>query len=49
MFFCSLFVDLSRLQNAAETVGKINGGKLDILINNGALMQHERAVITLDA
>ncbi|KLO12360.1 NAD-binding protein [Schizopora paradoxa] len=41
--------DLKSIQKAAETVGKLNGGKLDILINNGALMQHERAILTLDA
>lgn len=46
---CTVLIALTHLQKAAETVGKINGGKLDILINNGALMQHERAVVTLDA
>jgi len=41
--------DVKSIQNAAETVGKITGGTLDVLVNNGALMQHERAAVTLGA
>jgi len=41
--------DIKSIQNAAKTVGEITGGKLDVLINNGALMQHERNALTLDA
>ncbi|KAI0088542.1 hypothetical protein BDY19DRAFT_169452 [Irpex rosettiformis] len=41
--------DVNALQNAAATVSKITGGILDVLINNSALMAHERAGLTLDA
>jgi len=41
--------DIKAIQNAAETVRKATGGKLDVLINNGALMMHERNALTLDA
>jgi len=37
------------LEDAAKEVAKITGGTLDILINNAALMFHERARLTLDA
>ncbi|KAI0088700.1 hypothetical protein BDY19DRAFT_985505 [Irpex rosettiformis] len=41
--------DAHALQNAADIVSKITGGTLDILINNSALMAHERGGLTLDA
>ncbi|KLO12358.1 NAD(P)-binding protein [Schizopora paradoxa] len=41
--------NIESIQNAAETVGKITGGKLDVLINNSARMFHERNELTLDA
>ncbi|KAI0088540.1 short-chain dehydrogenases/reductase [Irpex rosettiformis] len=37
------------LKNAADTVSKITGGTLDVLINNAALMDYERVDLTLDA
>jgi len=41
--------DSKSIQKAAETVGEITGGKLDVLINNGARMLHERAAVALGA
>ncbi|KAI0792952.1 short-chain dehydrogenases/reductase [Irpex lacteus] len=35
--------------SAADVVAKATGGTLDVLINNSALMVHERASLTLDA
>jgi len=37
------------IQAAAEHASKITGGKLDVLINNAALMEHERSRLTADA
>jgi len=41
--------DSKAIQNAAETVRKVTGSKLDVLVNNGALLYHERDALTLDA
>jgi len=41
--------DLKSIQNAAETVRKVTDGKLDVLINNGALTKQERASVALGA
>ncbi|KLO12930.1 putative short-chain dehydrogenases/reductase [Schizopora paradoxa] len=37
------------MQNAADEVSKHTGGKLDMLINNAALIHHERDHLTLDS
>ncbi|KLO12359.1 NAD-binding protein [Schizopora paradoxa] len=41
--------DAKSLENGAKEVAKITGGTLDVLINNAALMWHERSHTTLDA
>ncbi|EJD04866.1 NAD-binding protein [Fomitiporia mediterranea MF3/22] len=41
--------DYKTIKAAAEEVSKATGGTLDHLINNGALMHHERAMLTIDA
>ncbi|KAI0700107.1 hypothetical protein BC835DRAFT_480987 [Cytidiella melzeri] len=41
--------DAQALQRAADVVSQTTGGTVDVLINNGALMTHERSGLTLDA
>ncbi|KAI5116183.1 hypothetical protein M0805_009451 [Coniferiporia weirii] len=40
--------DYKSINEAAAEVSKITGGTLDVLINNGALLHHERNVLPLD-
>ncbi|EJD04869.1 NAD-binding protein, partial [Fomitiporia mediterranea MF3/22] len=41
--------DYNTLKLAAEEVSKATGGILDVLINNGALVIHEKGMLTIDA
>jgi len=41
--------DYKTIKSAAEEVSKLSGGKLDVLINNAALMRHDRGTLTVDA
>jgi len=40
--------NITTIQTAAKEAGKITGGTLDVLINNAALMHHERNHLMLD-
>ncbi|KAK7680194.1 hypothetical protein QCA50_016703 [Cerrena zonata] len=40
--------DVPSLRNIATEVGKVTGGTLDVLVNNGAYLPQERADYTLD-
>ena len=39
---------LTSFQAAAAETAKVTDGSIDVLINNGALMVHERGGLTLD-
>jgi len=41
--------DIQSIKTAAQKISNITGGKLDVLINNAALMVYERSSLTLDA
>jgi len=41
--------DIQGIKTAAQKISDITGSKLDVLINNAALMVHERGPLTLDA
>jgi len=40
--------DLNSIKSAAAEVAALSGGKLDVLINNAAMMGYERSFLTLD-